>query len=144
MSAAWLSLEPSDQDWSLFFRYLVAAWQRIFPHVGETALAELNAPPSINKEFLLNLLLNDLLAATDGAGTVDALLVLDDYHRIESAAIHETVANLVEHLPPHCHLALLTRADPPLPVARWRSRGLALELRADDLRFTLIRGHRLS
>ena len=136
MRAGWLSLEPSDQDWSLFFRYLVAAWQHIFPHVGETALAELNTPPSINKEFLLNLLLNDLLTAIDGAGSGDALLVLDDYHRIESAAIHETVANLVEHLPPHCHLALLTRADPHLPVARWRSRGLALELRADDLRFT--------
>ncbi|RPI32828.1 MAG: hypothetical protein EHM70_07930, partial [Chloroflexota bacterium] len=136
MNAGWLSLEPSDQDWSVFFRYLVSAWQRIFPQVGDTALAQLNAPSPIRKEFLLNLLLNDLLVAIDSAGTGDALLVLDDYHRIESAAVHETVAYLVEHLPPYCHLALLTRADPPLPVARWRSRGLALELRADDLRFT--------
>ena len=62
--------------------------------------------------------------------------MLDDYHRIESAAIHETVAYLVEHLPPFCHLVLLTRSNPPLPVARWRARGQVLEVRADDLRFT--------
>lgn len=63
--------------------------------------------------------------------------MLDDYHRIESSEIHETVTYLVEHLPPGCHLALLTRADPALPVARWRSRGQILEVRADELRFTL-------
>jgi LuxR family maltose regulon positive regulatory protein len=136
LKAGWLSLEPSDQDWELFFRYLVAAWQRIYPHAGEEALAELNASPSIIKERLLNLLLNDLLAAQDGAGRAHGALVLDDYHRIETSAIHETIVYIVEHLPPHCHLILVTRADPPLPLARWRSRSLMVELRADDLRFT--------
>lgn len=136
MSIGWLSLEPSDQEWSLFFRYLVAAWQRIFPQVGEAALGQLNDPPPIQKEMLLNLLLNDLLAALNGTRTDHVLLVLDDYHRIDTPVIHETVMYLVEHLPPRCHLILLTRADPPLPLARWRSRGLLLELRADDLRFT--------
>ncbi len=85
---------------------------------------------------MLNLLLNELATAQDQPGAGHALLVLDDYHRIESAEIHATILYLVEHLPPRCHLALLTRADPPLPLARWRSRGLLLELRADDLRFT--------
>jgi LuxR family maltose regulon positive regulatory protein len=136
LKAGWLSLEPSDQDWGHFFRYLVAAWQHIFQHAGDGALAELNASPSIGKDMLLNLLLNDLLAAQDGAGREHGVLVLDDYHRIETAAIHETIVYLAEHLPPHCHLALLTRADPPLPLARWRWRGMMLELRADDLRFT--------
>jgi LuxR family transcriptional regulator, maltose regulon positive regulatory protein len=136
LKAGWLSLEPSDQDWELFFRYLVAAWQRIYPQIGEEALAELNGSPSIGKEILLNLLLNDLLAAQNRTGTEHGVLVLDDYHRIETTAIHETIVYLVEHLPPHCHLVLLTRADPPLPLARWRWRGLLLELREDDLRFT--------
>jgi LuxR family transcriptional regulator, maltose regulon positive regulatory protein len=136
LNTGWLSLEPSDQDWGHFFRYLVAAWQRIYPHAGEEALAELNGSASIGKEMLLNLLLNDLLAPQPGVGRAHGLLVLDDYHRVESAAIHETIVYIVEHLPPHCHLALLTRADPPLPLARWRSRGLMIELRTDDLRFT--------
>jgi LuxR family maltose regulon positive regulatory protein len=133
---AWLSLEPSDQDWSLFFRYLVTAWQHFFPQAGETALGRLNDPPPQQRETLLNLLINDLSAALEAAGSAHALLVLDDYQRIETVAIHETVVYLVEHLPPRGHLVLLTRADPPLPLARWRSRGRMLELRADDLRFT--------
>jgi LuxR family maltose regulon positive regulatory protein len=136
VKASWLSLEPSDQDWSLFFRYLVAAWQRIFPQVGNTALAEWRASPSMRRETGIDLLLNDILASQESCSIDHSLLVLDDYHRIESAEIHETTAYLVEHLPPGCHLVLLTRADPPLPVARWRSRRLLLELRADDLRFT--------
>ncbi len=136
LNAGWLSLEPSDADFGQFFRYLVAAWQRIFPQVGETALAEWKENASIRKEILLDLLLNDILAGQERSGTGHSLLVLDDYHRIESPEIHETVSYLVEHLPPGCHLALLTRADPSLPVARWRSRGQVLEVRADDLRFT--------
>ena len=63
------------------------------------------------------------------------ILVLDDYHRIEAASIQETVAYLIEHLPPLCHLVILTRANPPSPVARWRSLGKIIEIREDDLRF---------
>lgn len=142
LKTGWLSVEPSDGEWSLFFRYLVAAWQRIFPQAGSSALAELNASSSPNREGLVNQLLNDLLAGQEQAGESHALLILDDYHRIETPAIHETVAYLVEHLPLRCHLALITRADPPLPVARWRSRGLLLELRADHLRFSEVEAGR--
>jgi LuxR family maltose regulon positive regulatory protein len=119
-----------------FFRYLVAAWQQIFPQAGEIALEAGEENPSLRRETRLDLLLNDLTKTLDTPGTGQALLVLDDYHRIEAADIHETILYFVEHLPPRCHLALLTRADPPLPLARWRSRGLLLEARADDLRFT--------
>jgi LuxR family maltose regulon positive regulatory protein len=136
LRAAWLSLEPSDHDWGIFFRYLITAWQHIFPNAGEAAITELNALPSPNPVALTNLLLNDLLAGQSACGSEHSLLVLDDYHRIESAAIHETVAYLIEHLPPLCHLVLLTRANPPFPVARWRSRGKIVEIREDDLRFS--------
>ena len=43
---------------------------------------------------------------------------------------------LLEHLPPHVHVVLSTRADPDLPLARWRVRGELVEIRAADLRFT--------
>ncbi len=64
------------------------------------------------------------------------LVVLDDYHVIEAAEIHEGLSYLVDHLPPHVHLVLATRADPPLPLARLRARGKLVEVRAGDLRFT--------
>jgi LuxR family transcriptional regulator, maltose regulon positive regulatory protein len=136
LNAAWVSLESSDQDWGLFFRYLVTAWQQVFPQAGQAALAELTVSTLPRQEALNNLLLNDLLSASQKDGAQGSVLVLDDYHQVNSSAVHETVAYLVEHLPPGCHLVLLTRADPPLPLARWRSFGWMLEVRADDLRFT--------
>src|SRR5205823_6972381 len=40
------------------------------------------------------------------------------------------------HLPPHMHLVIATREDPPLPLARLRAGGHLTEVRAVDLRFT--------
>ncbi len=76
-------------------------------------------------------LLNDIAASTE-----DIVLVLDDYHAIESVEVHESMRFLVEHLPPQLHLVVASRADPPWPLATLRARDDLLELRAADLRFT--------
>ncbi len=65
----------------------------------------------------------------------DFALVLDDYHLITAESIHRSLTFLLEHLPPHMHLIIATRADPPLPLARLRVRGQLTELRAAELRF---------
>jgi LuxR family transcriptional regulator, maltose regulon positive regulatory protein len=62
--------------------------------------------------------------------------VLDDYHVIETEALHRALTFLIEHLPPQLHLVIVTREYPPFPLARWRARGQLNELRATDLRFT--------
>ena len=64
------------------------------------------------------------------------LLVLDDYHVITSSQIHESLAYLVDHLPPTLHLVILSRSEPALPLARWRARDDLQELHAADLRFS--------
>jgi LuxR family maltose regulon positive regulatory protein len=66
----------------------------------------------------------------------DFALVLDDCHVITDPAIHAALAYLLDHLPPNMHLVMLTRADPPIRLAKLRARGDLVELRADDLRFT--------
>ena len=48
------------------------------------------------------------------------VLVLDDYHLIDSQPVHAAPLFLVEHLPPGLRLALASRSDPPLPLARLR------------------------
>jgi LuxR family transcriptional regulator, maltose regulon positive regulatory protein len=63
-------------------------------------------------------------------------LILDDYHVIESRPVHDSLALLLERLPPPAHAVLASRSDPPLPLARLRARGQLAELRAADLRFT--------
>src|SRR5512143_1104637 len=64
------------------------------------------------------------------------ILVLDDYHIIDSQQVDEALVFLVEHLPQQMHLVIATREDPRLPLARLRARGELTELRAADLRFT--------
>lgn len=66
----------------------------------------------------------------------ETVVALDDYHVIDNAAVHEATSFLLEHLPRHVGLAIATRADPPLPLARLRSRADLVEVRAADLRFT--------
>jgi LuxR family maltose regulon positive regulatory protein len=51
------------------------------------------------------------------------------------------MAFLMDHLPEHLRLLITTRSDPPLPLARLRSRGQLTELRAADLRFTASEAH---
>src|SRR5215207_6391928 len=130
-SVAWLSLDPADNDSALFWRYFVTAVDQLRPGSGETALALLGAPQAPPIEAILTTLLNELAGLP-----TDAVLVLDDYHLIESATIHEALAFLIDHLPPRMHLIITTRADPPLPLPRLRAHGELNELRADDLRFT--------
>jgi LuxR family transcriptional regulator, maltose regulon positive regulatory protein len=128
---AWLSLDARDNDSAFFWSYLIAAVQVAVPGVGDAALSLLQSDPSA-REAVATILLNDL----DALAT-DLVVVLDDYHVIESTDVHESLAFLVEHLPPQVHLVLASRSDPPLALARMRVRGELLEIRAADLRFTL-------
>jgi len=130
-SCAWLSLDAADNDPSRFLAYLVAAFQTIVATIGEGVLAVLQSPHLPPPDVILTALLNEITALPN-----HVVLVLDDYHVIDSTRVDNTLAFLVEHLPPHLHLVIVTREDPPLPLARLRARGQLTELRAADLRFT--------
>jgi LuxR family maltose regulon positive regulatory protein len=129
--AAWLSLDAADNDPTRFLHYLIAALQDVAPGVGETARLLLQSPQPPAQEPVLALLVNQLCTLPN-----PAILVLDDYHLISAAVIHQAVAYLLDHLPAQVHLAILTRTDPPLPLSRLRARGQLTEIRAADLCFT--------
>src|SRR3954447_19594449 len=128
---AWLALDPGDAELRLFLTHLVAAIRTVEPEAGVDALALLEAGATAASDAVLVSLINDLALL---AGPT--VVVLDDYHIIDGAAVHEAVTFLLDNLPPQVTLAMTTRADPPLPLSRLRARGELLELRADDLRFT--------
>jgi LuxR family maltose regulon positive regulatory protein len=130
-SAAWLSLDRGDNDPASFWAYVIAALRTVAPGVGESALALLDAPQRPPVEAVLTPLLNDLAAV---AG--DVVLVFDDYHVIDARDVQDGMAFLLDHLPPGLHVVIVSRADPPLPVARMRARGELAEIRAAELRFT--------
>ncbi len=136
---AWLSLDEGDNDPASFLTYLVAALQTlalsnvegIAPKIGTGVLAALQSPQPPPTESILTALLNEIAAIPD-----NFVLVLDDYHVIDSKPVDEALTFLLEHLPPQMHLVVATREDPHLPLARLRARGQLTELRAADLRFT--------
>ena len=129
--ATWLALDEGDSDPTRFLAYLVAALQTVAPALGRGAAAALASPQPPPPELLLAALMNEIAAAPD-----NLILVLDDYHAIEAGPVDRALAFLLDHLPPQLHLVVVTREDPPLPLARYRARDQMTELRAADLRFT--------
>ena len=128
---AWLSLDEGDNDPTRFLTYLVAALQTIAANIGAGVLAVLQSPQPPPTESILTALLNEITTIPD-----NFVLVLDDYHVIDSKPVDDALTFLLEHLPPQMHLVIATREDPHLPLARLRARGQLTELRAADLRFT--------
>ncbi len=128
LPTAWLSLDPGDNDPARFFAYLTAALQTVRPEIGESLAPMLHSPHLPPFQTLLTPLLNDLADVSR-----DMLLVLDDYHLIENQTAHDAITFLLERQPAQIHLVIATRADPPLPLARWRARDQLVELRAQDL-----------
>ena len=128
---AWLSLDEGDSDPARFLTYLVAALQTIVANIGAGVLGALQSPQPPPIESILTALLNEIAAIPD-----NFILVLDDYHVMDSKPVDQALTFLLEHLPPQMHLVIATREDPHLPLARLRARGQLTELRAADLRFT--------
>ena len=128
---AWLSLDDGDSEVTRFLTHVVAAVQRVIPEVGLDARALLEAGSSHSVETVLVSVINDLDALVG-----PTVIALDDYHAIDDPAVHEAMTFFIDNLPPQVVLAMTTRSDPPLPLARLRARDELVELRADDLRFT--------
>ena len=132
LPVAWLSLDAGDNDPVRFWRYVIAACQAFQTGIGKSALVLLHTPRRPSLETVLTTFINELAQLAHRC-----VLVLEDYHVITSPQIHETMAYLVDHLPATVHLLILTRSDPPLPLARLRAHGDLYELHAADLRFSL-------
>ncbi len=79
--AAWLSLEPEDNDPARFLSYLIAALQTFDAQLGTTALALLHTPQPPLPEAVLAILVSEVTSR--GAG--EFALVLDDYHVITAS-----------------------------------------------------------
>jgi LuxR family maltose regulon positive regulatory protein len=131
-SVAWLSLDVGDNDAVRFWRYIITACQTFDAAVGKTALELLRASRRLPLEAALTAFVNDLARVERRC-----VLVLEDYHIITSSQIHDTVLYFIDHLPVMLRLVILTRSDPPLPLARLRAHDDLYELHAAELRFSL-------
>jgi LuxR family transcriptional regulator, maltose regulon positive regulatory protein len=124
---AWVALDGGDDDAVVFLRYIAAAihrveplpaevfdalsgpggssWAMRVPHVGR-ALAELENP---------------------------LVLVLDDLHAVVNPSCLDVLGELFRYVPTGSQIAIASREEPPLPLARWRSQGSMHEIGVTDL-----------
>ncbi|MFN2291733.1 MAG: LuxR C-terminal-related transcriptional regulator [Anaerolineae bacterium] len=147
LALAWVLADEQDNDPVRFWSYVLAAVDSAWAGTAESARALLHALPSPGAAAardtgsvlrgMLTAFVNDLASvqADDPAGSSLAL-VLDDYHTIHARGVHDSLAFFLEYVPSQVHVYILTRADPPLALARLRARDQLVELRAADLRFT--------
>ncbi|SCY18679.1 LuxR C-terminal-related transcriptional regulator [Desulfoluna spongiiphila] len=129
---AWLSLDGEDDDLRQFLTYFLAAVQEAFPEYRFNTEVLLDAGQLPSGTVLARYLLNDFNGLPEPLG-----LVLDDYHYITEPLIHEVVSALLKHPARPLSLVVLSRSEPPLPVATMRGRGLVTEIGASDLRLTM-------
>ena len=131
-SVAWVSLDERDNDPATFWTYVITALQRADRQRSRRPPRSGCWPPQPPPEAALATLLNDLAGAAARRAARPRRLP-----RHRGAARSTTgLSYLLDHLPPHVHLVLATRADPPLPLSRLRARGELVEVRSADLRFT--------
>jgi len=130
-SAAWLSLDQSDNDLVRFWTYLLAAIQTVHQEIGVEARQIVSALQLRCNEPVAIRLINDISQLAQ-----DLIVVLDDYHVIQAEQVHEGLSFLLEHQPPNLHIVLITRVDPSISMARLRVHHQLIEIRAEDLQFS--------
>ncbi len=128
---AWVSLDEADNDSQRFFAALIAAVQAATPEIGARAQDLLASDASPPLETLVTLLLDDLAEWSSRL-----VLILDDYHLISAEIIHHALDHWLANQPPHVHLILAARHEPPLHLSSLRSSSQLSDITPTDLRFS--------
>ncbi|WP_127587281.1 LuxR C-terminal-related transcriptional regulator [Paenibacillus koleovorans] len=128
----WYSLDDWDNDYNLFLSFIGKGLLNIDDVLAHQImqLTDLNYSSS---EGSLNKTVVSLLHTI----SVSCVLVLDDYHAITEQKIHNFLSMLLMHLPSHLQLCVISREDPPLPIAKHRFGHQLYELRMPTLKFSL-------
>ena len=128
---ACVSLDSGDNDPVTFWSYIVQAIRHAVPESGAVALSALRESRANVVDTVVPAVLRDLEAIGE-----PLVLVLDDYQDITNRICHDSLSFFLERTPSNVTLAVSTRSDPPIQMAKLRALEELLELRAVDLSFT--------
>jgi LuxR family maltose regulon positive regulatory protein len=130
-ASAWLSLDNTDNDISVFLEYMVAAIRSIDASMCPDSAALLRASARPPARQLISLLINEIAESTR-----PFVLILDDFHAITSEEVQESVILLLQLMPATMSVVLTSRKEPDLPTLRMNARGELVELGPVDLCFS--------
>jgi LuxR family maltose regulon positive regulatory protein len=128
---AWYSIDEDDEDEARFLTYLCSALVSVYDGVGTATLNMIRAAEATATRTLFVSLINEITVAN-----TSIVLVLDDYHALDSPEIDEHLTFFLEHTPTDFHVILTSREDPRIPLTQMRALGEVVEIRSRDLRFT--------
>src|SRR5512132_1853502 len=134
---AWVALDARDDDAVVFLRYIVAAIHSVEP-LPDEVFAALSGPGGSTWTNRV-----PRVGSALGALERPLVLVLDDLHAVANPSCLDVLAALFEYVPAGSQIAVASREDPALPLARWRAHGLVPEigvtaLRLDEQEATLL------
>lgn len=131
LSVVWYSLDESDNEGDLFFRYLLTGLATQHPRLSELFAPLLQGTKRLTIKDVLPPLVDFATAFSE-----DRYLVLDDYHLITSDEVHDAVSSLLNYLPSNLHLVLISRLEPPFSLSALKVRDQVMQISATDLMFT--------
>ena len=127
----WYSIDNWDNDLLQFFTCLAEGFRSIDEQVSQALKLLVDAYQSIGFQGFVRALIHQLHSVQS-----PFFLVMDDYHTICNEQVHQVLRTILDHFPPQMQLIIITREDPPLPLARLRASKRLMEVRISQLRFT--------
>lgn len=129
---AWYTVDQTDNDPIRYWKYFIhSIGHSLQPEAAARINAILHAQPQLPLEYLVDALLNEISLSTE-----QIHIMIDDYHHIYNATIHQMMTRLIDFLPEQCFIYMASRSTISLPVARWRLNHYLLEIGVEDLLFT--------
>jgi LuxR family transcriptional regulator, maltose regulon positive regulatory protein len=134
MPFAWLAMDTDDNTLTQFLKVIIAALQNLNPQCGITAGNLILNSPDLKAEYrqVTGVLINEIMQTLP----LPFGLVLDDLHEVTNLECFNALNYLLERIPPQMKLVIATRHDPPIALARLRTRRQVAEFRLNHLRFT--------
>ncbi len=123
---AWLSLDESENDPTVFLTYVAAALDRVQALDPEVFEALAGARSSLQTNVAR-------LGRSLSSVRSPLVLALDDVHVLHAPACIDALALLLEQLPAGSQVVLSSRTAAPLPLGRLRAEGRVLEVGPRDL-----------
>ncbi len=127
---AWVALDRRDDDAMVFLRYMTAAINSVEP-VQPEVLDALSGPGGSSWATRVPYV-GRALASLDEP----IVLVLDDLHHVSNPSCLDALSALFDYVPAGSQIAVASREEPPVPLARWRVLGRLHEFGTADLRLS--------
>ena len=127
---AWLTLDEADGDLNNLLSYMVFSLLSSGLELGRLPMLAEQGLSDTSPRSCLGILLNHI--REDAGSTV---LILDDYHRLDSPKADQLFDELLANAPDNFHLIINSREKPDFDIGRLRSQGQLLELGPELLRF---------